>query len=161
MSVDVTELRLAPYHPPPTRPRDLLRWFLDGVRADVPIRLSTGGDYPVLSHEMATYLGEPGALDRDEDYRFPMRAALRELAHDEPFMAQVLYRTACIGGDWDSACRSLGMVQPVRRAYVQVALELLHGLYRREPRGRVLRYRPTAIDRRGDADSSRAGRTGA
>ena len=72
-------------------------------------------------------------------YRTPMRAALAEVAGrgpmtaPYPFMARVLHRTALRDGDWDGACASLGIIEPVRWFYVTKALEHLFERYREEP----------------------------
>jgi hypothetical protein len=72
-------------------------------------------------------------------YRTPMRAALARLAgrgpatQPYPFMAIVLYRTALRDGDWDGACASLGIIEPVRRPYIEAALHRLYDRFREEP----------------------------
>jgi hypothetical protein len=72
-------------------------------------------------------------------YRTPMRAALARLAgrgpdtDPYPFMARALYRTAQRDGDWDGACASLGILEPVRRVYIEAALHRLYDRYREEP----------------------------
>jgi hypothetical protein len=72
-------------------------------------------------------------------YRTPMRAALARLAgrgadHDPyPFMARALYRTAQRDGDWDGACASLGIIEPVRKPYIEAALHRLYDRYHEEP----------------------------
>jgi hypothetical protein len=72
-------------------------------------------------------------------YRTPMRAAIARLAgrgkdtDPSPFMARALWRTALRDGDWDSACASLGIIEPVRRFYIEAALHRLYERYREEP----------------------------
>ena len=72
-------------------------------------------------------------------YRTPMRAALARLAgrgadHEPyPFMARALYRTALRDGDWDGACASLGIIEPVRRPYIEAALHRLYERFHEEP----------------------------
>ena len=72
-------------------------------------------------------------------YRTPMRAALARLAgrgadtEPFPFMARALYRTAMRDGDWDGACASLGIIEPVRRVYIEMALHRLYDRYHEEP----------------------------
>lgn len=107
---------------------------------------------PLDETELAR-LTDAGVTVADPAYRFPMRAALARLAgrgpdHDPfPFMARALFRTACMDGDWNAACRSLGIVEPVRRVYVMVALERLWDRYLDEPPPRTIRetvVRPAA-----------------
>lgn len=80
-----------------------------------------------------------GHKDPYNHYRTPMRAALARLAgrgHDTdpyPFMARALYRTAQRDGDWDGACGSLGIIEPVRRPYIEAALHRLYERYHEEP----------------------------
>jgi hypothetical protein len=68
-----------------------------------------------------------------------MRAALARLAgrgadHEPyPFMARCLYRTALRDGDWDGACASLGIIEPVRRPYLEAALHRLYERFHEEP----------------------------
>jgi hypothetical protein len=80
-----------------------------------------------------------GHKDIHNHYRTPMRAALARLAgrghptDPYPFMARALYRTALRDGDWDSACASLGIIEPVRRFYIEAALLRLYERYHEEP----------------------------
>jgi hypothetical protein len=80
-----------------------------------------------------------GTVRADEAYRFPMRAALAALAgrgrdtDPYPFMARMLFRTASMDGDWNEACRSLGIPEPVRQPYLEAALERLWSRYVDEP----------------------------
>jgi len=80
-----------------------------------------------------------GHKDIHNHYRTPMRAALARLAgrghpHEPyPFMARALYRTALRDGDWDGACASLGIIEPVRRPYIEAALHRLFERYHEEP----------------------------
>lgn len=171
----------------------LLRWFLEGFRAEVPDALHergvfvgrpprhgeglasidpttgsvassaadlTGGsligsprvadsfrslleDSPFAT-EVAEYEGHRSPFGH---YRRPMRAALAELAGrgaDEepyPFMARTLYRTAVMDGDWDAACASMGIIEPVRQVYVSEALYRLWRRYRIEPPARPVAAR--------------------
>jgi hypothetical protein len=83
-----------------------------------------------------------GHKDPHGHYRFPLRAALAKLAgrgrdvEERPFMARCLYRTATRDGDWNGAAASLGILEPVRRPYVEAALWNLWRLYRVEPDAR-------------------------
>ena len=92
--------------------------------------------------EVAEYEGHK---DTRSHYARPMRAALASLAgrgqpdHPYPFMARVLYRTALRDGDWDSACASLGIIEPVRRFYIEAALARLWARYSPEPQARIPR----------------------
>jgi hypothetical protein len=80
-----------------------------------------------------------GHKDVRNHYRTPMRAALARLAgrggdmEPYPFMSRALYRTACRDGDWDSACQSLGIIEPVRRFYIEAALHRLYDRFHEEP----------------------------
>ena len=80
-----------------------------------------------------------GHKDVRNHYRTPMRAALARLAgrgpdHDPyPFMARALYRTAQRDGDWDGACASLGIIEPVRKPYIEAALHRLYERFHEEP----------------------------
>jgi len=80
-----------------------------------------------------------GAKDSRPHYVRPMRAAIAALAGREadhrpyPFMARALYRTALRDGDWDGACASLGIIEPVRRFYIEAALHRLWARYCEEP----------------------------
>jgi hypothetical protein len=49
------------------------------------------------------------------------------------FMARCLYRTALNDGDWDYACASLGIIEPVRRPYIEAALHRLYERFHEEP----------------------------
>jgi hypothetical protein len=89
-----------------------------------------------FSTEAAEYEGHK---DIRAHYRTPMRAALARLAgrgpdtDPYPFMARALDRTALRDGDWDSACASLGILEPVRKVYIEAALHRLYDRYREEP----------------------------
>ena len=80
-----------------------------------------------------------GHKDVRNHYRTPLRAALARLAgrgpmtSASPFMARALYRTALRDGDWDGACASLGIIEPVRRVYIESALHRLYGRFHEEP----------------------------
>ena len=86
-----------------------------------------------------------GHKDQVRHYVFPLRAALAFLAgrgpdHDPyPFMARTLYRTALRDGDWDGACASMGICEPVRKVYVEEALRRLWTKYEVEPPARTIR----------------------
>lgn len=86
--------------------------------------------------EVAEYEGHK---DLRTHYRTPMRAALARLAgrgddlQPYVFMARCLYRTALRDGDWDGACASLGIIEPVRRPYIEAALHRLYERYHEEP----------------------------
>jgi hypothetical protein len=54
-------------------------------------------------------------------------------------MARTLYRTAVMDGDWDAACASMGIVEPVRRVYIEEALYRLWRRFRIEPPARPIR----------------------
>lgn len=164
----------------------LLRWFLEGFRAEMPEAMHSAGvwrsrkapidargapleDVPT-EHQGGSLLGSPrladgfraliedspfatevaeyeGHRDTVGHYRTPIRAALAELAgrvagredHPYPFMARMLYRTAFMDGDWDAACASLGIIEPVRRVYVEEALYRLWRRFRIEPPARLIR----------------------
>jgi len=83
-------------------------------------------------------------------YRTPMRAALARLAgrgpdtDPSPFMARCLYRTALRDGDWDGACASLGIIEPVRRPYIEAALHRLYERFYEEPPTYSVRTEGTA-----------------
>lgn len=72
-------------------------------------------------------------------YRTPMRAAIARLAgrgkdtDPYPFMARALWRTALRDGDWDGACASMGIIEPIRRVYIELALHRLYDRYMEEP----------------------------
>ena len=86
-----------------------------------------------------------GNADSYVHYKFPLRAALAELGgrgkdtDTYPFMARVLYRTALRDGDWDGACASMGICEPVRKVYVEEALRRLWRKYEVEPPARTIR----------------------
>jgi hypothetical protein len=86
-----------------------------------------------------------GHKDTRPHYARPMRAALARLAgrgRDDdlyPFMARCLYRTALRDGDWQGACASLGIIEPVRRPYIDAALHRLWSRYTEEPPTRIVR----------------------
>lgn len=86
--------------------------------------------------EAAEYEGHKSIANH---YRTPMRAALARLAgrgdNLQPyvFMARALYRTAARDGDWDGACASLGIIEPVRRPYIEAALHRLYDRFHEEP----------------------------
>jgi hypothetical protein len=92
--------------------------------------------------EVAEY---EGSKDRSGHYAFPLRAALARLGgrgRDTdvyPFMARCLYRTALRDGDFDTACRSMGIPAPVRQVYIEEALRRLWAKYEIEPPARTLR----------------------
>jgi hypothetical protein len=105
---------------------------------------------PVWETELAR-LTEAGVTVSDQAYRFPMRAALSRLAgHGRnedpfPFMARMLFRTACMDGNWNAACRTLGIVEPVRWFYVTGALERLWDRYSDEPPAYSVRVTGVAV----------------
>ena len=153
------------------RPRDLLAWFLQGFREELPDRLHTRGVWrdahhrgdaegyepvggsvlgaPRMSDRFRSYLEDDpfgteaaeyeGHKDTRNHYRTPMRAAIARLAgrgpdtDPSPFMARVLFRTALRDGDWDGACASLGIIEPVRRIYIETALHRLYDRFYEEP----------------------------
>lgn len=159
-------------------PKNLLAWFLEAFRAELPEKIhasdvwrdrvsedeakngiqAVGGsllgtprthdtfrryieDSPFAT-EVAEYEGHK---DRDGHYAFPLRAALARLAgrgRDSdiyPFMARALYRTALRDGDYEGACASLGICEPVRQVYIEEALRRLYTKYEVEPPARTLR----------------------
>ena len=159
-------------------PRNLLGWFLEQFRAEMPEKIHTADVWRdrVSSDEAkngvkavgGSLLGTPrthdnfrryvedspfttevaeyeGHKDRDGHYAFPLRAALARLAgrgpdtDPYPFMARALYRTALRDGDYDGACASLGICQPVREVYISEALRRLWSKYEIEPPARTLR----------------------
>lgn len=88
----------------------------------------------------ATQVAEyEGHKDIRSHYRTPMRAALARLSgrgsntDPYPFMARALFRTALRDGDWDTALASLGIIEPVRRPYLDAALHRLYERYHEEP----------------------------
>jgi hypothetical protein len=163
-------------------PRDLLAWFLEGFRAELPERVHqqdvwrdrrTAGDPDAYHPVGGSLLGSPriaepfrqfiedspfavevaeyeGQADRTPHFRTPMRAAMARVAGrgpDDaryPFMARALYRTALRDGDWDGACASLGIIEPVRWPYIQAALRHLWDRYSEIPP--VVAFRPSAED---------------
>jgi hypothetical protein len=90
---------------------ELLAWFLEGFRAEMPEAVHTGGVWRIHGREMERY----------------------------PFMARTLYRTAVMDGDWDAACASMGIVEPVRQFYMEDALYRLWRRFRIEPPARPVR----------------------
>lgn len=92
--------------------------------------------------EVAEYEGHKDPVTH---YAFPLRAALATLAgrgrdtDEYPFMARALYRTALRDGDWDGACASMGIPQPVRKVYIEEALRRLWHRYSIEPPARAVR----------------------
>jgi hypothetical protein len=159
-------------------PKNLLAWFLEAFRAELPERIHASDVWRdrVSSDEAqngiqavgGSLLGSPrtndtfrryvedspyttevaeyeGHKDRNGHYAFPMRAALARLAgrgretDEYPFMARVLYRTALRDGDYEGACASMGICQPVRRVYINEALRRLWTKYEIEPPARTLR----------------------
>lgn len=56
-------------------------------------------------------------------------------------MARALFRTALRDGDWDSAAASLGIIEPVRRLYIEAALWHIWRLYQIEPDARPVKVR--------------------
>lgn len=160
-------------------PQNLLAWFLDVFRAEMPDELHADGvwrEHVTEDHRHTgggSLLGAPryadpfrrfledwetttetaeyeGHKDLAQHYVFPLRAALANLAGRGPadapysFMARALYRTALRDGDWDGACASLGIIEPVRRVYIQVALKRLWERFEIEPPARSLRRDTTA-----------------
>jgi len=95
-----------------------------------------------FSTEVAEYEGHK---DPWPHYSFPLRAAIATLGgrgrdKDEyPFMARTLYRTALRDGDWDGACASMGICEPVRKVYHEEALRRLWEKFRVEPPARSVR----------------------
>ena len=159
-------------------PKNLLGWFLEAFRAELPEKIhssdvwrdrvsedearngiqAVGGsllgsprthdtfrryieDSP-FSTEVAEYEGHK---DTTGHYAFPLRAALARLAGRGretdvyPFMARALHRTALLDGDYDEACRSLGICEPVRQVYIEEALRRLWTKYEVEPPARTIR----------------------
>jgi hypothetical protein len=72
-------------------------------------------------------------------YATPLLAALARVAgrghprEPYPFMARVLHRTFERDGDWDAACASMGIIEPVRRPYIEAALHRLYERFHEEP----------------------------
>jgi hypothetical protein len=117
-----------------SRSKDLVGGSLLGSPRDAePFRAFIEDD--AFACERAEYEGHE---DRVPHYVWPMRAALARLAgrgrDDEPFpfMARALYRTALRDGDWDGACASLGIIDPVRPLYIEAALHRLWSRYETE-----------------------------
>lgn len=98
-------------------------------------------DSPFVT-EVAEYEGHK---DPRTHYVFPLRAAIATLggrgrdSDPYPFMARALFRTGLRDGDWDGACASLGICEPVRRVYIEEALRRLWGKYTVEPPARTIR----------------------
>ncbi len=173
------------------KPKNLLAWFLDGYRAEMPTEIHSGpvwvgrpeqkgiavrhGEGYVGAKETAggSLLGAPGYeaafrsfledaetvteipeyeghKQRDEAYRFPMRAAIYRLAgrgnwsDPYPFMACFLHRTACRDGDFLAAGRSMGIAEPVIEFYLESALNKLWQRYEVEPPARPIRSKEAA-----------------
>jgi len=159
-------------------PKNLLAWFLEQYRAEMPERLhaadvwrdrisegearsgvrAVGGSLlgsPRVHDTFRRYIEDSpfatevaefeGSKDRTGHYAFPLRAALARLSgrgrdtDPYPFMARVLYRTALRDGDYDAACASMGICEPVRRVYIEEALRRLWARYEIEPPARTLR----------------------
>ena len=166
-------------------PKNLLAWFLEQFRAELPDRMNGHGTFvgrpdapgqETLWARKSTaaelvggsLLGSPndvsgfrryiedspfatevaeyeGHKDVNGHYAFPLRAALARLAGrgpdtaPYPFMARALYRTALRDGDFDGACASLGITEPVRRVYMEEALRRLWTKYEIEPPARTVR----------------------
>ena len=161
-------------------PKNLLAWFLEAYRAEMPSEMHThsedvwrdwvsgdeadngikavGGsvlgtpryqdafrrfieDSPFTT-EVAEYEGHK---DTASHYAFPLRAALARLSGrgpdtaPYPFMARALYRTALRDGDYDGACATLGICEPVRQVYIEEALRRLWTKYEVEPPARTVR----------------------
>lgn len=143
------------------RPHDLLGWFLRGFRAEMPEVINAhktdrtglaiaGGFLAYLEDDTVeeARLTDEGTPHIEESYRYPMRTALRALAGDSPeyrYMAHLLYVTACRDGDWDAACESKGIPQPMRRHYIGLALAKLHERYAVLPPAQVLPFRRNSI----------------
>lgn len=113
---------------------------LGSPRDAVPFQVFIEDD--AFAVEVAEYEGHK---DTTVHYAYPLRAAIASLAgrgkatDPYPFMARTLYRTALMDGDWDEACRSMGIIEPVRRLYIEAALSRLWGRYLIEPPARSVR----------------------
>jgi hypothetical protein len=163
------------------KPRDLLGWFLAGIRDEIPERIHRSGVWADAKRpgDITGYvavggslIGTPGTADpfraflegdadetelarltdagvtiADRAYRFPMRAALAALrgrgpvTDPYPFMAAILFRIACMEGDWIAACRTFGLAEPAGGIIVKVALERLWDHYVDEPPARRIQPR--------------------
>jgi hypothetical protein len=114
--------------------------LLGAPRDAVPFQVYVEDD--PFAVEVAEYEGHK---DPTVHYAKPMRAAIASLAgrgrdtDPYPFMARALYRTALMDGDWDAACRSMGICEPVRRFYIEEALRRLWGRFETEPPARTIR----------------------
>jgi hypothetical protein len=119
--------------------------ILGAPRDAVPFQVFVEDD--PFAVEVAEYEGHK---DTAVHYAKPMRAAIASLAgrgrdsDPYPFMARTLYRTALMDGDWDAACRSMGIVEPVRRIYIDEALRRLWARYATEPPARTIRMEGVA-----------------
>lgn len=98
------------------------------------IRAITEGDY------FRTVIPEyEGHKEIGRVYATPLLAAIARVGGrgrpDEPypFMARVLHRTLARDGDWDGACASMGIIEPVRRPYIEAALHRLYERFHEEP----------------------------
>lgn len=108
--------------------------LLGSPQETAPIRAIVEGDY------FQTVIPEyEGHKELDKAYATPLLAALARVAgrghptEPYPFMARALHRTLARDGDWDGACASLGIIEPVRKPYIEAALHRLFERYHEEP----------------------------
>lgn len=152
---------------PPRHFRDYLRWFTDGYVLETPDAIHGGGlwhgdqerdsnrpQWPselVGGSELGTPADNPAfrrllensprETDRDDDaFVRPMRAALADLRHSSPFMADALTKLAN-GADIDEAAHGFVRDAPHLAAEMLVGemLRRLYGRYRVDPEPRTIR----------------------
>lgn len=147
---------------PPRHFREYLRWFLEGYDLETPdalhaagVWVGTSGEDIPPEHTGGSILGapkldsgfrrllenSPKETDRDDDaYVRPMRAALADLRHSSPFMAQALTNLAN-GMSIEDAAMAFTRDAPSLAAEIVIgeALRRLHGRYRVDPEPRTIR----------------------
>lgn len=152
---------------PPRHFRDLVRWFIEGYDLETPDAIHSSGlwvggqerdpEKPQWPAELVggSELGTPAAdsdfrrlmenspreTDREDDaYVRPMRAALAELRHSSPFMADALQKMAN-GASMEEA--ALGFTRDAPRLAAELivgeSLRRLYGKYRVDPEPRTIR----------------------
>jgi hypothetical protein len=147
---------------PPRHFREFLRWFMEGYDLETPDALHTHDvwvgrpqeDLPP-EHVGGSLIGtpkyddgfrrlmenSPRETDRDDDaFVRPMRAALAELRHSSPFMAEALTRMAN-GASIEEAAMLFTRDAPHLAAEIVIAkaLERLFDKYRVDPEPRNIR----------------------
>jgi hypothetical protein len=127
--------------------RELLRWFRDSCRAEIPRRIhqpvvsrapvqashTTADGAPAWSAAFEGYLaGNPYERDADGSYRRPLEAALATLAKAHPEAGDRLAVLARNDADWAKAAEALGWDRDLGRFYFEAALWRLWGIWREE-----------------------------